>query len=100
MDKNNLLELCVQKMKEKNIFNEQHKTRLELECKEIGKANEYEYFIKLHKENKKFAKNENNILIPYLLNIVQDFDINKQPKYDYGEYPDIDVDFIDGVRQY
>ena len=79
---------------------EKHKKRLEWEIKEIEIQGKSEYFLNLFKEKKKFPKNENNILVPYILGIVDDFDINKDPKFVQGDMPDIDVDYLSEVRDY
>lgn len=88
-------------MKKKGIFDNPHRSRLELEWKFLArKPQEIEYFINLYENKIKFADNENNLLIPYSIDIVPNFNINKPPKYEYGDFPDIDVDYIEGVREY
>ena len=95
-----LKELCECKLKEKNLDSKEYLDRLKLEIEEITAVNEDEYFLELYKNNKKFALNENNLLVPYLLGIVEDFDIGSPPEYFMGEFPDIDIDIIDEVRDY
>jgi hypothetical protein len=74
--------------------------RLTLELREIDAQNEYGYFLDLHKKNLRYPENQHNLLVPYLLGVVPDFDINKPPAYTYGEFPDIDVDYLPMVRDY
>jgi len=70
------------------------------ELKAIDIQGKHEYFSDLYKKNIKYPQNENNLVIPYILGIVPDFDIEKDPVYTMGEYPDIDVDFLPVVRDY
>lgn len=74
--------------------------RFKWELQEIVLRQEWEYFCDLYEKKVKFSKNENNLLICFLLEIVPDFDINQPPVCEYGEFPDIDVDYIPAVRDY
>src|SRR3954470_8080637 len=98
-EKHLIATLCAGRLKELNLYkDESWQKRLEQELKEVYAKNECPYFIKLQQEciNKKIRyENENNSIVPYLLNISQEFDISRPPAYDYGEYPDIDIDYID-----
>jgi DNA polymerase-3 subunit alpha len=85
--------ICEEKAKD---LDEKYKTRLAEELKEINAKNESEYFLKLTGKR----ENENNLLIPHLLGICDDFNIDSPPKYEYGELPDIDVDYLPSIRNY
>ncbi len=45
-------------------------------------------------------QNENNLLLTELLGITQPADIEAEPNFKQGDFPDIDVDFIKEVRDY
>lgn len=73
------------------------------ELREVVGKDEVGYFLKVRNDcvQKRLRyENENNSIIPYLLGICREFDITKPPAFDYGEFPDIDIDYIDGVREY
>lgn len=78
---------------------EAHEERLALELREVNTLNEADYFLSLAEKGDKY-ENENNLIIPYLLGICDEFDITKPPCYEYGEFPDIDIDYLPSVRQY
>jgi hypothetical protein len=84
----------------KGLRNDKYIKRLNLELKELDVLEEHEYFLKLYKEGKKYPENENNLLVPYLLDLCPDFDINKEPAYNQGEFPDIDMDYLPAIRDY
>ena len=94
------LEKFLWHMFEKKSLCEKHKKRLEWELKEIEIQGKADYFLELYKNKNIFPKNENNIIIPYLLGLVNDFDVNKEPKFVQGDMPDIDVDYLSEVRDY
>jgi intein/homing endonuclease len=98
--KEEFLKLCVNKLHEKNLGDQIHKNRLREELKEIETQMEFEYFYNLYKKGDKFPENENNLLVPYILGLVDQFDVNLPSQYLMGEYPDIDTDFIKVVRDY
>lgn len=95
-----LVELLIEKMQEKNFLNDKYKTRLKEELKEINLQQEQSYFLNLYTQKIRYPKNEHNLLIPYLLDICNDFDISKDPAWSYGEFPDIDCDYLPIVRDY
>jgi len=74
--------------------------RLSSEVKEIDAQNEHQYFLDLYRNKTRFPKNQHNLLVPYLLGVVDEIDISKPPTYIYGEFPDIDVDYLPSVRDY
>lgn len=77
-----------------------YQKRLKAELREADAQNESGYFLDLYDRKIRYSENQNNLLIPYILGIVNNFHIDKPPKYVYGEYPDIDVDYVDVVRDY
>ena len=79
---------------------ERYVKRLKWELAEIKAQDEAPYFLDLHTKRWKYAKNENNLLVPFLLGIVDDFQIERDPECIYGEFPDIDVDYLKCVRDY
>lgn len=92
---------CLDSLRARGLENNSsYKRRLNWEIEEIKSKNKSGYFLDLYKRKVRYPKNENNILICWLLDLVPDFDINSDPKCEYGEYPDIDVDFIPAVRDY
>ena len=99
-----LKNLCFTALKERNLESEDYIKRLNLELKDFEALNSTEYFIELYdkckKENLILEKNENNLLVPYLLGITDEINISSPPEYEYGEFPDIDVDFLAPVRDY
>lgn len=98
---NTLESLCQKKLQEKSLLeNNSYLKRLRWELDEINAKNKSEYFLNLHNKKIKYSFNENNLLVCWLLDIVPDFDINKDPKCEHGDFPDIDVDFIPVVREY
>lgn len=100
-DKVILEKICRDKMVEKGFSdNGLYETRLKEELNEINKLDDSCYFVKLFKNNIKANKNENNLLIPFLLDICGPPDLEKSPKYNDAELLDIDVDFLPVVRTY
>ena len=98
--KEKLIGLCAQFLKKKGLDDDSHKSRLKEELKEIEIQNEYDYFVDLYEEGIKADNNENNLLIPYLLDIVDEFDINSSYSFVYGDFPDVDIDYLPTVRDY
>ena len=94
-----LVKILIKKIKSKGLLDNIHKERLKLELQEIDNQAEHEYFLNLYLKKQKY-KNDNNLFVSYLLDICEDFDINKSPKYIQGEYPDIDVDYLPIIQEY
>lgn len=94
--------LCVKGMKDKGVYDQEiYKKRLREELIEIDAQNDFDYFLSLIDEKLiKYKINENNLLVAWLLGIVDDFDINFPPNYVYGDFPDIDIDFLPPIRDY
>jgi len=78
---------------------EKHKKRLEWEIREVDVQVKADYFLGLY-ESKSKLHNQNNIIIPYILGICDEFDINHDPVFVQGDMPDIDVDYLSEVRDY
>jgi DNA polymerase III alpha subunit len=95
-----LIKICIKSMQSKNCNSEIYKNRLKKELQETDNQADHEYFINLHEKKAKFSNNENNLFIAYLLDLCDDFDISKEPKYVQGEFPDIDVDYLPIIQDY
>lgn len=74
--------------------------KIRWEIDEIKAKNKSNYFLDLLKRKVRYSDNENNLLVCWLLKIAPNYDVEKDPKCEYGDYPDIDVDFIPVVREY
>lgn len=99
-DKKTVIDLCISALKAKELYNnKEYQDRLQLEAKEINAQNEFTYFLELYKSGAKYT-NENNLLIPYLLGICSEFNIKEEPKYEYGDFPDVDIDYLPEIREY
>jgi hypothetical protein len=97
----NIFEICTKKLEEKKLSGDKrYIKRLKWEQEEILVKGKEKYFQDLYNRKIKYPFNQNNILICWLLGIAPDFDIEKDPKCEYGEYPDIDVDFIPAIRNF
>jgi len=95
-----LKDICIKLLEEKGLNDEKHKKRLNYELKEIDVLEEEEYFTGLYEEKAKFPQNENNLLVAFLLGLVDEFDIEQEPATSQGDWPDIDIDFMPEVRDY
>lgn len=93
-----LKEICFESLKTKNLG--QKESRLKDELREIEIQNEAGYFLSLYDQNVKFPNNENNLLVAYLLDICPHVNLEVEPSYIYGDFPDIDVDFLPAIRSY
>lgn len=104
-ERSNFLNLCLAGMKKRGVYDDQrYKDRLKKEIKEIHAQGEYEYFVELYNkfqaERLKFPANQYNNLVDYLLDLTDEFDIDKPSTYIQGEFPDIDIDYLRDVRDY
>jgi DNA polymerase-3 subunit alpha len=95
-----LKEICEQAMLEKGLVEEKFKSRLDYELAEINKLNESNYFLDLYSRKARFRTNENNLLVAYLLGVVDEIDINRDADHTVPEWPDIDTDFIKPIRPF
>jgi len=96
----NLREICVEKLSQKELNDPKYLKRLDWELLEIENQNKENYFLDLHNRGIKYPINQNNLLIPYILDIVVDFDIDSDPAFYQGDMPDIDTDYLPAVREY
>lgn len=95
-----LLKICVEGMAARGLASQEHRDRLKVEIKEIDNQAEHDYFLELYEKKAKFPKNENNLLVSYLLGLTDEFDISSEPAHIQGEFPDIDVDYLPIVQEY
>lgn len=101
-DQDVLKELCIEKLKEK-VNQDNYKVylrRLNNELIQIEIQEEAKYFLELYHIGKKYDKNENNLIIPWILDICSDFNMSEETKYKMGDLPDIDIDYLPQVRDY
>jgi DNA polymerase III alpha subunit len=99
-DREKLISLCNQGFKGLGLDPADYQDRLNDEIREIDAQNEFQYFLDMADKKIRHQKNENNLLVPYLLGIVFDYDHSGKPEYIYGEFPDIDTDYNPLVRDY
>ena len=95
-----LIQLCLVGMKSRCSGMPDLKDRLKQEILEIDSQAEHEYFLELHDRRVKFPSNENNLLVPFLLGLTDDFNPSSDSFYVQGEFPDIDVDYLPAVQDY
>lgn len=96
-----LIDVCQKSLQLHGLDNDpKYKKRLKWELEEIAARNKAGYFWNLYSNRTRYAKNQNNLLICWLLGITPDHDIEREPTCEYGEYPDIDVDYLPIVRDY
>lgn len=95
-----LLALCVMGMKSRCGGMPDLNDRLKSEIKEIDNQAEHDYFLDLYDRGVRFPLNENNLLVPYLLGLTDEFDPSMEPAHIQGEFPDIDVDYLPMVQEY
>ena len=87
-------------MRERGLDSDSVRDRLRLELKEIDNQAEHDYFLELREKKARFPRNENNLLVAYLLGLCDEFDPSSEPKFIQGEFPDIDVDYLPAVQEY
>ena len=95
-DYEKLEQLCFNSPKFENLYVD----RLKEELSEVKKQEDSKYFLALVEKNIKSIVNENNLLIPYLLDICEAPKIEKSAAYTDPEFPDIDCDYHPVVRDY
>ena len=67
-----LARICTESMAERSMDSDSLSKRLENELREIDNQAEYDYFLDLYERGAKFSKNENNLLVAYLLGLADD----------------------------
>ena len=102
MSKERFIQLCEQALVSKGLADDPaFKKRFKWESQEIACKEKQDYFLNLYDKKVFYPKNENNLLVCWLLGITSDFDINREPANVFtGDLPDIDVDYIPMVRDY
>ena len=102
MSKQRFLDVCVASLRAKGLYEEQrYAKRLKWETEEIIAKEKHEYFLDLYDKKVKYPKNQNNLLVCWLLGLVPDHDIEKDPSNVFtGDLPDVDIDYIPMVRDY
>ena len=97
----NFKEFCNKKLEEKGLSNNQkYIKRLEWEVTETENQGKESYFLNLYEKKARYKENQNNLLIPYILGIVDEFNIDSDPAFYQGDMPDIDTDYLPAVRDY
>ena len=94
-----LVYLCGNAFKSKKL-DDNHLSRLKLELAQIKSNKMCDYFLELYDRKVKYQFNQHNLLVPYLLELVQDFDIHNESAFTIRDLPDCDIDYIDEVRDY
>ena len=95
-----LLGLCVARMKSRCSGMPDLRDRLKAEIREVDNQAEHDYFLDLHDRGARFPRNENNLLVPFLLGLTDEFDPSSESAHVQGEFPDIDVDYLPAVQEY
>ena len=95
-----LIRLCVSAMGERCGGMADLRERLKSELKELDNQAEHDYFLDLHDRGVRFPRNENNLLVSFLLGLTDEFDPASEPVHIQGEFPDIDVDYLPAVQDY
>ena len=96
-----LKNLCNEIMVRKGLSSdERYVKRLEAEFKEIDAQNEAGYFLELFDRKVRYPENENNLFAPFLLGLVPSVNVEREAEHTFGEWPDIDIDYIPIVRSY
>ncbi len=73
--------------------------RLKWEIIETDVQDEESYFLNMFEKQEK-KDNPHNLLIPVLLGICDSVDLDSEPAYRMGDFPDVDVDYLPVVRDY
>lgn len=88
MNQNEVLRnLCFESLKKKGLETELTIKRLNEELDEIAKKKDAEYFLDLYDRKLRFAVNEHNLAVVYLLDIVDRVAWEKGPGYTVPEWP-------------
>ena len=96
MNKERFENLCLQALKSRGLDKEpRFVKRFKWEIDEILGKEKQDYFLDLFDRKVRYPYNQNNLLVCWLLGIVPDYDIDKDPNNVFtGDLPDIDVDYI------
>jgi hypothetical protein len=97
--KDRLIALCEDSLIGLGIESKTYKDRLKWELIEAEVQDCYDYFLSIYDKGWKLP-NEHNLLIPYLLGICDDVNIDQEPDCTIGEFPDIDIDYLEDIREH
>jgi len=95
----NIEEICLETFRTKIGNDPVLLKRLKFELIEVEVQDMASYFLELQ-ENGKKHKNENNLMIPWLLGICDEFDHTQDSAHKFGDYPDIDNDLHPQMQKY
>lgn len=97
-----LSSICEDALSAKGLAGDQrYARRLRWELEEIAAKDKESYFLELYEKKIRYPQNQNNLLVCWLLGIVPDFHIGRDPASVFtGDLPDIDIDYIPVVREY
>jgi hypothetical protein len=95
----NIEEICLETFRTKIGNDPVLLKRLKFELIEVEVQDMASYFLDLQ-ENGKKHKNENNLMIPWLLGICDEFDHTQDSAHKFGDYPDIDNDLHPQMQKY
>lgn len=80
---------------------QQREARLTLELTELLKLRGVpEYFLDLYDRKVRYAENERNLFVVYLMGLAPDFDVARRPQFTKAEFPDQDIDYLVKIRDY
>lgn len=99
-EQDNLKNICLDLLKKKVGEDKVYHKRLINELIQIEVQEEARYFLELYYSGKKYDNNENNLIVPWILDICPQFNISEETKYKMGDLPDIDIDYLPQVRDY
>lgn len=86
-DKERLHDLCQQGLVARGLSGERVEKRLAEELAEIVKLGDVGYFLDLYNRRVKYAHNENNSLVAYLLGVVNNISLEREVEYTSPEWP-------------
>lgn len=98
MEWNDLENLARSKVQD---FGEEYLKRLDYEVSEILKQGSGDYWIDIYEAGKKFDKNKNGLVLPFLLGITNVDPIKEGIPHNIqyqADFPDIDIDFLPNAR--
>lgn len=102
MSKESFVAICEDALRSKGLHeNPRFVKRFRWEIDEILGKEDHQYFLDLVDSKTRYPMNQNNLLVCWLLGIVPDFDIEREPVSVFtGDLPDIDIDYLPEIREY
>lgn len=94
-----LTQLCEESLVNKGL-DDKFRKRLENELYEVHAQGEECYLLDLYDKKVRFAENENNLLVAYLLDLVPSVNLERDFAFVQGEFPDVDIDYQTEIRDY